>query len=141
MAAMTDMTEDEREAFLTDLHVGILSIQRDDKGPLSLPIWYSYEDGDVLISMSDDSAKAALIERFGRATMTVQDETPPYRYVTVEGPISVGREQMDTAALAVRYLGAEMGAWYARNNPPTEHSVVARLTPERWLTCDYGKGM
>ena len=45
--ADTDMTTDEREAFLADLHVGILSIARDDKGPLALPIWYWYEDGGV----------------------------------------------------------------------------------------------
>jgi hypothetical protein len=43
--------------------------------------------------------------------------------------------------MAIRYLGAEMGAWYAKNNPPDEDSIVASLTPEHWLTCDYGKVM
>jgi PPOX class probable F420-dependent enzyme len=134
-----DMTVTEREAFLADLHVGILSVARRDKGPLALPIWYQYEDGEVIIGMDGDSLKARLLRAAGRATMTVQVETPPYRYVMVEGPVTVAHEQRDDLSMATRYLGAELGAWYAEHNPSTEQSVVARLTPERWLTCDYGK--
>jgi PPOX class probable F420-dependent enzyme len=137
--ADTDMTESEREAFLADLHVGILSIARDGKGPLALPIWYQYDGGEVVISMSGSSVKAILLRRHGRASLTAQDETPPYRYVMVEGPVSVAHEEGDVLALASRYLGAELGAWYAENNPPTDDRVIARLRPERWLTCDYGK--
>ncbi len=137
--ADTDMTSDEREAFLADLHVGILSIQRDGKGPLALPIWYQYEDGVVMIWMSGDSVKATLLRRHGRASMTVQDESPPYRYVMVEGPVTIDRADRDILPVAIRYLGEEMGQGYAEMNPPTESSVIARLTPERWLTTDYGK--
>ena len=139
--ADTDMTVEERESFLTDLHVGILSIARAGKGPLTVPIWYLYDDGDVIISMDGTSAKADLLRKRGRATFTVQQEAPPYKYVMVEGPVTVGHEDIDTAALAVRYLGAEMGASYAKRNPPTADSVVVRLTPEQWLTVDYGKAL
>ena len=136
--ADTDMTTDQREAFLAGLHVGVLSIQRDGKGPLALPIWYQYEDGQVLIHMSGESVKAKLIRRHGRASMTVQDETPPYRYVMVEGPVTVEHEGRDILPMATRYLGEELGRQYAEANPSSEESVVARLTPERWLTVDYG---
>lgn len=140
MAAL-DMTEAEREAFLADLHVGILSIARTGKGPLALPIWYQYEDGDVIIGMDGDSLKARLLRAAGRATMTVQTETAPYQYVMVEGPVTVAAEQRDDLSMATRYLGPELGAWYAQNNPSTERSVVARLRPEQWLTADFAKGM
>ena len=133
-----DMSTEQREAFLAGLHVGILSIQRDGKGPLALPIWYQYEDGQVLIHMARDSVKAQLLRRHGRATMTVQDESPPYRYVMVEGPVTVAHEDRDIASMAIRYLGEELGRRYAADNPVTDESVVARLTPERWLTTDYG---
>jgi nitroimidazol reductase NimA-like FMN-containing flavoprotein (pyridoxamine 5'-phosphate oxidase superfamily) len=140
MAAM-DMTIEEREAFLADVHVGILSIPRPAKGPLALPIWYQYEDGDVLIGMSGKSLKARLLRRAGRATMTVQTETAPYKYVMVEGPVVVLAEQRDDYAMASRYLGPELGKWYAENNPSTSQSVIVRLTPETWATCDFAKGM
>ena len=136
-----DMTESERDEFLADLHVGILAIARKDKGPLALPIWYQYEDGDVVIHMDGSSVKAKLLRATGRATMTVQTEAPPYKYVSVEGPVVVRAEERDDLAMAVRYLGPEFGRWYVDNNPSTDESVVVRLTPERWVTCDFGKGM
>lgn len=142
MAAF-EMTVEQREAFLADLHVGVLAIERDGKGPLALPIWYVYGDGEVLISMATDSAKATLLRRVGRATMTVQDERPPYRYVSVEGPVTVEPydqvDAYDIEAVAQRYLGPELGAQYAADNPPGDSTVVVRLNPERWLTVDYGQ--
>ena len=137
--AYTDMTIDEREAFLADLHVGILSIAREGKGPLSLPIWYQYRNGEVTIGISDSSVKALLLRRHGRATLTVQNEAPPYQYVMVEGPATISAGDRDVLAMATRYLGPELGAWYAEQNPTTDDSVTVHLHPESWLTCDYGK--
>jgi hypothetical protein len=51
----------------------------------------------------------------------------------------VAHEEVDVRAIATRYLGAELGAWYADNNPPDDDTVVVRLRPEQWLTVDYGK--
>ena len=135
------MTEAERDAFLADVHVGILAIARQDRGPLALPIWYQYEDGAIIIGMSGNSVKAKLLRAAGRATMTVQTEAPPYKYVSVEGPVELLQEQRDDFEMASRYLGPEMGRWYADNNPSTDESVIAKLTPERWNTCDFGKAM
>lgn len=137
--AVTDMTPDERVEFLSGVHIGILAIERSGKGPLALPIWYLYDDGDVVISMGADSLKAKLLRRAGRATMTVQDETPPYRYVMVEGPVTLREPDIDISELAVRYLGPELGAKYAAQNESNADSILVRLAPERWLSCDYGK--
>ncbi len=135
-----DMTVAEREAYLADLHVGVLSIGREGKGPLALPIWYMYEPGGaVVLSMDGASLKARLLGARGRATLTVQIETPPYTYVMVEGPVTIGEHDHDSLALASRYLGPEMGAWYDERNPPGGDSVTVRLHPEQWLTIDYGK--
>lgn len=139
-----EMGTEQREAFLADLHVAVLAIERDGKGPLAVPIWYAYADGDVLMSMAAGSAKTTLLRRAGRATMTVQDERPPYRYVSVEGPVSIEAyddvDAYDIETVAKRYLGDELGAQYAAANPPGDSTVIARITPERWLTVDYGAG-
>jgi len=39
------MTPQEREAFLADVHVGVLAIEEPGRGPLALPVWYVYRDG------------------------------------------------------------------------------------------------
>ena len=140
MADMT-MTESERSEFLAAVRVGVLAIEHPGHGPLALPIWYQWEDGQVLIGMSGTSLKARLLRAAGRATVTVQTETPPYQYVSVEGPVTVAAESRDNLAMATRYLGPELGQWYADNNPSTADTVLVRLTPETWRTCDFGKGM
>ena len=135
------MTPQDATDFLAGVHVGVLAIHHPGHGPLALPIWYQYEDGDVIIGMSGTSLKAKLLRAAGRASMTVQTETPPYKYVVVEGPVVVAAEQRDDLSMATRYLGPAMGKRYADTNPSTEASVVARLTPEKWRTADFSKAM
>src|SRR5713101_4855709 len=77
------MTKQEREAFLADLHVGIISIPEQGRGPLTVPIWYSYEPGGELrVVTARTSRKAQLLQRAGRFSVCVQTETLPYKYVS-----------------------------------------------------------
>lgn len=139
--AVGTMTQGEREAFLAGVHVGILAVDEPGRGPLAMPIWYQYDNGEIVIGMDGQSVKAKLLRAAGRATMTVQTEAPPYQYVSVEGPVVVEAAQRDDFEMASRYLGPELGRWYADNNPSTEQSVIARLTPEHWRTMDFAKAM
>jgi hypothetical protein len=82
------MTKQEREAFLADVHVGIISIVEEGHGPLTVPIWYAYDPGkDLLIMTGRESRKGRLLARAGRFSLCAQTESPPYKYVSVEGPI------------------------------------------------------
>ena len=132
------MTDTERDAFLSERRVGVLALERAGSGPLVAPIWYRYAPGGLIeIAMSGSSAKALLARRAGRASVCVQDEDRPYRYVSVEGPVSVeplGEATHDTIRdIASRYLGERAGAAYAANFS-TPDEVLVRLTPERWRT-------
>jgi hypothetical protein len=98
-------------------------------------------DGVVVMGMDGGSLKARLLREAGRATITVQTETPPYKYASVEGPVEVRHEQRDDLVMASHYLGPELGKWYADKNPSTEASVLAVLTPEHWRTFDFAKVM
>lgn len=140
------MTRAEREKFLADLHVGIISITEEGRGPLTVPIWYDYEPGGELWIVTDRSSrKGALLEKASRFSLCAQTEAPPYQYVSVEGPI-VGMEpsdlERDTRPMAHRYLGAELGDRYIDATAADRSaggSVVVRMRPERWLTVDYSK--
>src|SRR6266436_1417632 len=82
------MTKEEREAFLADVHVAVISVAEDGHGPLVVPIWYSYEPGgEVRIITGRTSRKGKLLERAGRFSLCVQTGMLPYKYVSVEGPI------------------------------------------------------
>ena len=137
----TKMTTKEREAFLSAVHVAILSIPEPDRGPLAVPVWYGYDPGgDVWLITGRNSMKGKLLQAAQRATLTVQTEEPPYRYVMVEGPLTIGAADIETheRPLARAYLGEEMGDAYTDANGGGDNILVS-ITPERWLTGDYSK--
>ncbi len=139
--AIGHMTTDERNAFLADVRVGVLAVEEPGRGPLALPVWYFLDGDDVVVSMDGSSLKGRLLRAAGRATLTVQSEAPPYKYVSVEGPVEIGQPRAgdDDFALAARYLGPEFGRMYIDANPQTADTVHVRLRPEHWRTFDFSK--
>jgi PPOX class probable F420-dependent enzyme len=140
-AVSVSMSRAEREAFLAEVHVGVLAVSAGPgRGPLVTPVWYSYQPGGLIsFTTGGGSSKARAIAAAGRFSLCAQDEAPPYKYVTVEGPAVI--EPADLAeriAIARRYLGPAGGDAYIAANPDVD-TVTIRLTPERWQTADFGK--
>src|SRR6185437_12603316 len=81
------MSAVEGEEFLAGVHVGVLSAAVGTAGQtLAVPVWYSYQPGGLLTVLTGRrSRKAAAIRAAGRFGLCVQDDRPPYRYVSVEG--------------------------------------------------------
>ncbi len=139
---MATMNHDEREAFLRDVRIGVIGIEDPGRGPLTVPIWYSYEDdGHIRVLMSPKSKKAVLIDAAGRFSLCAQSEALPYKYVMVEGPVVETVDcdiELHARPMARRYLGEEMGDEYvAGGNDST--SIALTMKPERWYSVDYGK--
>lgn len=142
----TTMTRSEREAFLADVHVGVISLPQPGRGPLTVPIWYAYAPGGEVVVVTDrGSRKGRLLSPGTHVSLCVQTETAPYQYVSVEGPIvsiEPSDVERDTRPLAHRYLGPELGdAYVAATSGAADAggSVVVRIRPERWLSVDYRK--
>jgi hypothetical protein len=136
------MSSSERERFLSALHVGIISIPRASKGPLTVPIWYDYQPGgEVWVITDADSIKGKLLTKASRISLCAQTETAPYQYVSVEGPFTTRPStQEELLAMAVRYLGEEQGQAYAENSAGGgEGSIVVAIAPETWFSVDYNK--
>lgn len=137
------MTETERQAFLADLHVGVISIERADGPPLTVPIWYSYEPGgDVTVLTPASSLKGRLLEQARRFSLCAQTEEPPfYSYVSVEGPVvsvEAADLEADSRPMAHRYFGADLGDMYVESTGD-EPSMKWTMHPERWWSVDYSK--
>jgi nitroimidazol reductase NimA-like FMN-containing flavoprotein (pyridoxamine 5'-phosphate oxidase superfamily) len=137
------MSRSEREAFLADVHVGIVAIERPGAAPLAVPVWYDYDPQvGVWLVTEAESLKGRALRAAGRFALCAQSETPPaYRYVSVEGPIVETRPaelERDRRPMARRYLGEPLGDRYAEGMPGAENEVFV-MRPERWRTVDYGK--
>ncbi len=141
----TAMSRQEREAFLADVHIGVVSIEDPGQGPLTAPVWYAYEPGgDLVFVTGKDSRKGKLLSAGSRVSLCAQTESAPYAYVSVEGPITIERPDygQHIRAIAHRYLGPENGERYLASGGgerEMDHQILVRLRPQRWLTVDYGK--
>ena len=136
------MSRADREEFLAGVHVGVLSVASDDgAGPLAVPIWYTYQPGGTVnVSTGRSTRKARAIAAAGRFSLCAQDERPPYKYVTVEGPaVMEDATDAERLELARRYLGPEGGDAFIAANPGGGQ-VMIRMTPEHWLTRSYSNG-
>ena len=137
------MSRAEREAFLAETRVAVVSVAEEGRGPLTLPVWHIYEPGaQVRFVTGGLSRKAHLIRKAPRLSLCVQTETPPYRYVSVEGPVALGVPdyERDIRPTALRYLGTQLGELYLQATAGDRAgSILITLSPERWLSVDYGK--
>jgi nitroimidazol reductase NimA-like FMN-containing flavoprotein (pyridoxamine 5'-phosphate oxidase superfamily) len=137
------LSKDEREHFLAEPHVGALSVYAgDDRGPLTVPIWYQYTPGGELwVSTGKGSRKHRLIEAAGRFSLMAERGEPTVRYVSVDGPVSRIEPGTDahTVEMAHRYLERESADRFVQFSKENLGDHVAIfMTPEHWLSSDMG---
>ncbi len=76
------------------------------------------------------ASRRELLRAAGRLSLCVQNESMPYRYVSVEGPITAMDETVsadERRALAHRYLGAEGGDLYVAST--SDQAAEQRRVP------------
>jgi PPOX class probable F420-dependent enzyme len=129
------MTKAEyREFLLRGTKTGKLATVRRDGRPHVVPIWYDL-DGDTLVfTTGEESVKYKSMKRDPRVSLTVDDQTPPYSYVMIEGTVSFSEDPGELLRWATRiggrYMGADQaGAYGKRNSTPGE--VIVRIIPSK----------
>lgn len=136
------MTRQEREAFLAEPYVGILSVTAEpERAPLTTPIWYEYQPGGLVkVITAPGARKVRLIKEAGRFALCAQiAEIEDYRYVSVEGPVTEirptsKRERFDMAA---RYMGDAAAGYISATEESAADDVAIHMRPERWNTFDF----
>ncbi len=127
------MTDDERAAFLRHpVRPAIAATTRGDGRPHAVPVWYDFDDDVIVFTTHADTVKGRSLARDPRITLCVQDDQPPFSFVTVEGRA----ELVDDPALVRRwgtqiggrYMGADRADEYGeRNAVPGELLVRVRV--------------
>ena len=89
------MTEAEARAFLAadPPHTGKLATTRLDGRPHVAPIWFALDgDGSIVFTTFEESLKGRTLRRDPRAALCVDDEAPPFSFVTVEGTVEISED-------------------------------------------------
>jgi PPOX class probable F420-dependent enzyme len=120
----------EVNEFLRLPNPAIVGTLRPDGSPHTVPTWYDWEDGRVLLNMEDSRLRLGYLRSDPRAALTVLGggEDGWYRHVSLLGTVVsiVDDESLaDIDRLALRYTGQP---FRTRDKP----RVSAWLEPERW---------
>ncbi len=134
---MQEMTKDECRKFLLEgTKTGKLATVRADGRPHVVPVWYDLDGDNLVFTTGGDSVKARNMMRDPRVSITIDDQTPPYAFVTIEGTVSFS----DDPALLLhwatriggRYMGQDQAEAYGIRNSP-EGEVLVTIHPSKTL--------
>ena len=131
------MSEKRVDELLAGPHQAVLSVGRKTKGPVAVPMSYTYDGDRFFMITSPDSLHGRLMQETGRATLTIQFErcgggSLRQWYVMAEGPIAF--TDANPAPIVKTILIKDRGEqdwdqWRANELDPA--AKVAELMPER----------
>ena len=135
---MYSMSHDEWLAFVSaGTKTGKLAVVRRNGAPHVVPIWFVIDSDDsndyVVFTTPSDSVKGRVLRRDPRFSMCVDDQNPPYSYVTFHAEATVSEDPAELLVWATklggRYMGAEVAeAFGKRNAVPGELLIRGRIT-------------
>ena len=132
---MRVMSETEWRTFVTEgTRTGKLANTRLDGRPHVAPVWFDLDedDGTLVFTTGADTLKGKALRRDPRVAICVDDETPPFAFVLIEGTAVLSEDPEDlltwATRIGARYMGAEVAEAYGqRNAVPGE--LLVRVTP------------
>jgi PPOX class probable F420-dependent enzyme len=129
-----EMTETEWKAFVTQgTRTGKLATTRKDGRPHVVPIWFLLDGDELVFNTGASTVKGRSLARTGQASLCVDDETPPFAFVTVSGPVTISSDPDEllgwATRIAARYMGEQRAEEFGRRNA-VEGELVVRLRAE-----------
>jgi PPOX class probable F420-dependent enzyme len=101
--AAAAMTLDARRAFLLEgTRTAVLATTREDGRPHAAPIAFVLDDDDILFLTNAETVKGRDLLRDPRVSLVVDDETPPFAFVMIEGTAVASRDVANLEQLARR---------------------------------------
>ncbi len=113
-----------------------LATVRADGRPHVAPIWFDLDGEALMFTTGGASVKAANLRRDARVCLCVDDDTPPFAFVLVEGTVTLSDDlealRYWATRIGGRYMGNDLAEAYGkRNGVPDE--LLARVTPTKMI--------
>ncbi|HEX9335165.1 MAG TPA: PPOX class F420-dependent oxidoreductase [Pseudonocardiaceae bacterium] len=135
---MYTMSRDEWLSFVSaGARTGKLAVVRTNGAPHVVPIWFVIDSDDehdyVVFTTASDTIKGRVLRNDPRFSMCVDDEKPPFSFVTIHGEATVS-EDLDemlvwATKLGRRYMGADLAVEIGKRNAvPGELLIRGRIT-------------
>jgi len=109
-----------------------LAVVRADGSAHVAPVWIDLDGDEIVFMTSADTIKGKAILRDPRVCLCLDDERPPFSFVTIAGTATTSTDPDELLGWATRiggrYMGADQAEAYGRRNavPP---EMVVRIRP------------
>ncbi|MFG2882760.1 PPOX class F420-dependent oxidoreductase [Streptomyces sp. NPDC048297] len=129
------MTDEEWRAFVSHgTRTGKLATVRADGSPHLAPIWFLLDGDDLVFNTGEKTVKGRNLTRDGRVALCVDDDRPPFSFVTLNGRARLSDDLAEVrhwaTRIAARYMGDERAEEFgARNGVPGE--LLVRVTVDK----------
>ena len=135
---MAEMSTKEIRKFLVQgTLTGKLATVKKDGSPHVVPIWFILDDidddtsVDIIFTTGSTSVKARNIRLNNRVSICIDDQTPPFSFVTVYGVAEIQQFNRNellkwATKIAERYMGKDNAESYGTRNS-TEGELLVRI--------------
>ncbi len=132
------MTSEEAHAFLASRHACALATNGKDGYPHVVAMWYTLEEGAIVMTSYAKAQKVVNLRRDPRATVLVEsgDKYKELRGVMIGGRVELA-EGPDALREVVKLTGADPRSDAAVCR--ARKRVVIRFHPQRWASWDHSK--
>ncbi|TLX69303.1 MAG: PPOX class F420-dependent oxidoreductase [Thaumarchaeota archaeon] len=140
---MSEMSKTEIRRLLNkDTFTGKLATVKKDGSSHVVPIWFvlDYRNnevnlGNIYFTTFSGSVKAENIQRDNRISICIDDQTPPFSFVTIHGTAKLypykQKEVLKWATrIAKRYMGKKDSKAYGERNSG-EDAILVRIKPTK----------
>ena len=123
------MTEGQ-EKFVQEHRLAVLTTLRRSGSPQSTPVYYLYENGKLLVSSTRDRFKTINVRRDPRVNLCILDESPPFRYVQIQGKATMTDEDLVETSRRIYMTFRESLADDFPEQLARQGRIILEVTPE-----------
>lgn len=135
--------DEELTAFLSKRLMARLSTHNPDGTIHTIPIWYEYREGHILMSSQSITQKVKNIKQNPNVTVLIDTDTMPYAGIMIYGVAELDTEDAVNRRVSIfeRYIGDhDYAKEYADKLGQKWEAVIIRVKPSRVISFDYTKG-
>jgi len=138
---MPPLTQDELVVFLNEAPIARLSSMNPDGTIHSAPVYFKYDNGDILIGTQEVTRKVRNSRQNPKVTLLIDNQAPPYKGVVIYGEAELDYEDVIAKRVAIfeRYMPTENAQQLATGLANTHVPVIIRVKPSHVISYDYSK--